>query len=79
MLADCSKMDVILDYETHEGTSRGAALMVAKELTKNRYLQQEPLSIIHTSKPSERSQFYWSRKVLEQDEVIRNLEALWTG
>ena len=79
MLADCSKMDVILDYETHEGTSRGAALMVAKELTKNRYLQQEPLSIIHTSKPSERSQFYWSRKVHEQDEVIRNLEALWTG
>ena len=78
MLADCSKINVILDNETHEGTSRGAALMVAKMLAKSAQLPKEPLSITHTSKPNDSAfQLHWCRKKEVQDEAIRILEPMW--
>jgi len=78
MLADCSKMNVILDNETHEGTSRGAALMVAKMLAKSAQLPKEPLSITHTSKPNDSAfQLHWSLKKQVQDEAIHILEPMW--
>ena len=78
MLADCSKINVILDNETHEGTSRGAALMVVKMLAKSAQLPKEPLSVSHTSKPNDSVyQLHWSRKKEVQDEAIRILEPMW--
>ena len=78
MLADCSKINVILDSETREGTSRGAAPMVAKMLAKSVHLPKEPLSITHYSKPNESAyQLHWSRKKEVQDEAIRILEPMW--
>lgn len=86
MLADCSGMTVVLDEDAHEGTSRGAALLVAKMLveemsccktTTSIEMSKEKLSVSHQSTPDELCRRYWMVKKQIQNQLIDTMESSW--
>jgi len=84
MLADCSGMTVVLDEDAHEGTSRGAAIMVAKVLLllndSNSNMEvptTEQLSILHQTIPEELHRHYWLVKKEIQNKLIDIMESTW--
>ena len=83
MLADCSNMNVILDNDAHEGTSRGAALLVAKALSRFEMnasasgIAKEELAISNELEPNAKLQEYWTKKKEQQEAFINQIEPLW--
>jgi gluconokinase len=79
MLADCSNMTVVLDENTHEGTSRGAAIMVANALVDSYITEipKEKLSISHQSIPDQSYRRYWHVKKEIQNKLIDTIESTW--
>lgn len=86
MLSDCSNMSVVVDSDGNEGTSRGAALLVAKSLVysssinilENHAIVKEPLIIKYSSNARKDYQSYWTRKNKEQEALINKVESLWS-
>ncbi len=80
MLADCSGFPVVLDGDTKEGTSRGAALLVAKAIQfKNRDgPMNETLNIQNKLIPDEDMRSYWDSNKIDQEHLITQIEPLWT-
>ena len=86
MLADCSNMNVVVDSDTSEGTSRGATLLVANALVNSSdsftitdINAKEELAIKCTSEPNNSRKLYWTKKKQEQEAFISKMESLWNG
>ena len=79
MIADSSGLDVLLDDETHEGTSRGVACMVARAIedTSTAVLPEETIRTSLTSKPNQALCSYWAQAAASQDELIDALSPLY--
>lgn len=77
MIADCSNMDVILDEETKEATSRGVAILVAKQIQDYTSLPVENLVISRYSKPNpSRTKFWKGRQNLQERNIIC-MDQIW--
>jgi glycerol kinase len=79
MLADCSGLDVVLDRETQEGTSRGVAKLVYMALMESAVEKNgkprddyeiETVEDSVTASPCKRAQQYWNQASLKQDRFI---------
>lgn len=80
MIADCSTMDVILDEETKEATSRGAAILVAKQIQEDyeySSLPVENLIISKYSKPNPTRTSFWKNKQNLQERNITCMDQIW--
>ena len=91
MLADCSGLSVLVDAETTEATSRGAALMTAISLkskslqngcgahhaTKLNSLGEEGISTLKQSVPGSASSSRWASKSASQDQLIDAMSSVW--
>ena len=80
MLADCSGLTVITDAESAQGTSRGAATLVAQ--AAGRGLggdkdDEEPLVVLDERHPRPGSTSYWERTRMEQERSIEAVSVLW--
>mmetsp|Transcript_12097 Transcript_12097/g.34602 ORF Transcript_12097/g.34602 Transcript_12097/m.34602 type:complete len:442 (+) Transcript_12097:3-1328(+) len=79
MLADCSKMDVIVDGETDEATSRGAAYFATLELRSLNMNAMDPenISASCTSTPNEKTLAKWKAKAEIQEHLIDGVSSTW--
>jgi gluconokinase len=76
MLADCTGLEVVMDEQTQEGTSRGVAVLVARALQgdchKDRSTEyvNEPIDDSKTSFPHENARGYWENASHAQESLI---------
>ncbi len=86
MVADSSGLKVVLELETHEGTSRGVArfLAVALAATKDgatrdttKFLLEEELRSFKTSEPRPAATAYFDRAAQAQDKFIEAMPPLY--
>ena len=84
MLADCSGFKVMLDKETVEGTSRGAARLVAVALDAQAkgipmVLEEEHLSSVKTMKPRPKAEAHYHHAAQKQAQFINAMVPLWNN
>ena len=87
MIADSCCLNVILDNETIEGTSRGVACLLsyAIEMSENAArnsatdLKEEQIHSTSISTPRVDRNAYWCRKMAAQEELIDALSPLYTS
>jgi gluconokinase len=80
VIADCSGMDVIMDGDTEEGTSRGVAIAIAAVLsaaTKGHYFADEPLHVLYKSTPRHSATEYWTRARDSQERFLAAISPLF--
>jgi gluconokinase len=77
MLADSCGLEVIMDGETEEGTSRGAAVVISTVLSDASSFSDEPLSVLHQSSPNSAAQEYWRRATERQEAFIDSISPLF--
>ena len=86
MISDSSGLQVIFDEETHEGTSRGAARLVAAALavekdasaeSTSKYLVEEKIQSFTRCDARPRAQAYFDRTAQSQDQFIDALTPLY--
>ena len=73
MLADCSAMNVIVDAEANEGTSRGIAMLMASSIRQeyaNNRLIEEPLVIQSETTVNIQARQYWEVASSTQESLI---------
>ena len=87
MLADCSGLDVIVDGESNEGTSRGVAILLAGSLKHSSRREQigvdqlrdeETLTVEQNASPNSNSFPFWKKASLNQDFLIEAVSSTWT-
>ena len=79
MLADCCGIQLVVDSDSNEGTSRGVALLVAKTLC-NDCIFEEPLVVLHdTSVPDLNAADNWNNASLAQESLIESVSSAWGG
>lgn len=79
MLADCSQMNVIVDGETDEATSRGAAyyaVLGLRSLNMNN-MKHEDISALCASTPNESTLTMWKAKADIQEYLIDGVSSTW--
>ena len=79
MLADCSQMNVIVDGETDEATSRGAAyyaVLGLRSLNMNN-MKHEDISPLCASTPNESTLTMWKAKADIQEYLIDGVSSTW--
>ena len=77
MLADCSQMNVIVDRETDEATSRGAAyyaVLGLRSLNMNN-MNHENISTLCASTPNESTLMMWRAKAEIQEHLIEGVSS----
>ena len=79
MLADCSQIEVVVDEETDEATSRGAALIATLGLRALSvdHLGPENISTSCTAIPSENILARWKAKADIQEHLIDGVSSTW--
>jgi gluconokinase len=86
MISDSSGLQVIFDEETHEGTSRGVARLVAVALAvkhegstegTSKYLVEEEIQSFTQCEARPRAQAYFDRAAQSQDQFIDALTPLY--
>ena len=83
MLSDCSGLEVIMDNETEDGTSRGVALAVAVALNATGsssgsvHFTDEPIVVSTQSTPNSLSKNYWKQAADSQDVFIDTISPLY--
>jgi len=75
MLADCSSMNVIVDAEANEGTSRGIAILMAssirREYSNNMNCTiEELLTIKSKTNANMQARQYWEKAGAAQESLI---------
>jgi gluconokinase len=78
MLADCCGIDLVVDSDSNEGTSRGVALLVAKNLY-NVCSFEEHLVVLHESVPDLSAAINWNKASLRQESLIQSVSSTWGG
>lgn len=78
MLADCSGIELVVDGDSNEGTSRGVALLIAKKLDRE-CNEEEPLVVLHQSVPNLNAENQWSNAARTQETLISALAPTWEG
>ena len=78
MLADCSGIELVVDGDSNEGTSRGVALLIAKKLDRE-CNEEEPLVVLHQSVPNLNAKNQWSNAARTQENLISALAPTWEG
>lgn len=83
MIADSSGLQVVLDSETFEGTSRGVARLVAAALTRlvagdSTYLSEEQLCTTKIAHPQSNAKAYFDRTAAMQEQFICSMSPLYT-
>lgn len=76
MIADCCGIDIVIDSDSNEGTSRGVALLVAKSLYHN---CEEPLVVENKSLPNVKASNYWKKSSVAQESLIDAVSTTWGG
>lgn len=84
MVADCSGLKVMLDRDTVEGTSRGAARLVAVALNAfdkgvPMVLEEEHLTSVKTVKPRPQAEAFYNHAALKQSQFIDAMVPLWNN
>ena len=87
MLADCSSMDVVVDNDSSEGSSRGVAIMISETLqtrpaqwhVQPLYAVEEPLapSLEAKANSSLAVHQYWVKTMNSQEALIRAVSPTW--
>jgi len=82
MIADCSGLDVVLDRETQEGTSRGVVKLMQRELLYkggilSNAFAKEPITSSSTAKPREEARRYWDEAIWSQELFIDAVSPLY--
>ena len=84
MIADCSGLEVVLDRETQEGTSRGVVKLVQRALTMadkptsdDDDYEKEAITASSTALPNEDAKQYWIRAGKAQDSLIDAVSPLY--
>ena len=81
MLSDCTGKRVVMDSIAHEGTSRGAALLVSSMVSidtpAHGCMIEEPLVIEEEQMPNPNALSFWSKQKERQDEAIMCLSPTW--
>jgi gluconokinase len=81
VIADCSGVDVIMDGDAEEGTSRGAALAVAVALNttyeKGHSFTHEALDVLYKSSPNLSAMDYWTSARDSQDTFLGAISPLF--
>jgi len=91
MIADCTELDVVMDSEVNECTSRGVAILIATTLTSQWQKstsdneaskcflleEEEIMHPIDVCYPSTVSNTYWSKKKNLQKELINSVSRTW--
>ena len=83
MISDCTGLNVFLDTETVEGTSRGVALMLRTVLADDSsppslvHLPLEAINTQHRHQPEPESTAYWKQLKVQQDNVISAVSPLY--
>ena len=90
LIADCSDLEVIMDKETQEGTSRGVACamnMALKDSNRDQQQQQqqqqpqffsdEPLVVSVQSKPNHAGKTYWKQAEMSQERLLEAVSPLY--
>ena len=78
MLADCCGIDIVVDSDANEGTSRGVALLVANKLCNERSLK-ETLVVENKSVPDLKAKNNWNKASLAQESLIEAVSSTWCG
>jgi len=81
-VADCTGFEVIFDHETHEGTSRGVACLIALSLglsTENMQhgLALEVINLSRVARPRRGNSAFWERAARTQEDLIAALTPLY--
>ena len=71
MLADCSLMDVVVDSDSSEGTSRGVAMLLATSLHQNELGKSEQLVIKSETKTNSVANEYWRNALATQESLVQ--------
>lgn len=89
MLADCAGMDVVMDDETQEGTSRGVVILLASAMAWSdgvgggggeRFLYEtETINDSNTISPRTNGKDYWEGASRAQESLIDTLSPLWAA
>ena len=79
MVADCSGLDVILDEETQEGTSRGVVKLIQRALFENdnSCYETEPVDASGILKPQDHGACYWNKSREMQELFIDTVSPLY--
>lgn len=85
MLADCSSMDVVVDNDLNEGTSRGVAMLMAAALKQAELFDyfatfnnvDEVLNISCIEKPNVVASEQWKKALLAQESLIEAIAPSW--
>lgn len=83
MIADCCGLDVVLDQETQEGTSRGVVRLMQRELQKDDIhsqsitFEKEPIAASITAKPRKEAARYWDDARSTQEMFINAVSPLY--
>ena len=71
MLADCSLIDVVVDSDSSEGTSRGVAMLLATSLHQNELGKSEQLVIKSETKTNSVAKEYWRNALATQESLVQ--------
>ena len=82
MLADCSSMDVVIDQDLNEGTSRGVAMLMAASLNQADCFAtfnnvDEALNISGIEQPNAVASERWKNAMLAQESLIEAIAPTW--
>jgi gluconokinase len=79
MIADCTGQTVVLDSETHEGSSRGAACLIATSLSGQRELVEEEATCVLKTEPRADAKAYWSGLVQSQESFLDAMRPIYAS
>ena len=85
MLADCSSMDVVIDDDSSEGTSRGVAMLMAASLQQAEFDDNfstfnnidEALNISCVETPNVAASDHWNIAKIAQETLIEAIAPTW--
>lgn len=84
LLSDCSGLEVIMDKETEEGTSRGMAVALTVALSaadgferQELLYSDEPLVVASQSSPNLDAEIFWQQATAAQESLIDSISPLY--
>lgn len=78
MVTDCSGIDIVVDSDSNEGTSRGVALLIANTLCIGCSFK-EPLVVRNHLVPNPKASNNWQTASVAQESLIDAVSSTWSG
>ena len=76
MTSDCCGLEIVMDGDSNEGTSRGVAISIAKKMFFRN--AAEELKILTSAVPDSNKFHLWNKATLAQDDLIGAVGSIWT-